>query len=178
MYFKRVAYFFHLEVAMKFFVHALFHHAVARIVLYSDPNRKCEPIREVLAYTGVCLNVSPLTAYALNYAVAIYPLVLILITIKLYDFNFIFLRYLCKPILILTSKIHSKSDIHTSIIIIDSFSTFFLLSYVKILSTSFELLIQLNFGTGNIIRVLRTEPSVEYFSKEHLPYGVIALVSL
>ena len=36
---------------MKFFVHALFHHAVARIVLYSYPNRKREPIREVLAYT-------------------------------------------------------------------------------------------------------------------------------
>ena len=36
---------------MKFFVHTLFHHAVACIVLYSYPNRKCEPIREVLAYT-------------------------------------------------------------------------------------------------------------------------------
>ena len=41
---------------MNFFVHALFHHAVVRIVLYSYPNRKCEPIiREVLAYTDVGL---------------------------------------------------------------------------------------------------------------------------
>ena len=130
-------------------------------------------------FNGVCLNVSPLTAYALEYAVALYPLVLILITIKLYNFNFIILRYLCKPIVILASKIHSKSDIHTSII--DSFSTFFMLSFVKILTISFELLIfteVVELHSGNNVRVLYMEPSVEYFSKKHLPYGVIALVSL
>ena len=35
---------------MKVFVHTLFHHAVAHIVMYSYPNRKCEPIK-VLACT-------------------------------------------------------------------------------------------------------------------------------
>ena len=34
-------------------VHALFRHAVTHIVQYSYPNRKCEPIREVLAYTVI-----------------------------------------------------------------------------------------------------------------------------
>jgi hypothetical protein len=130
-------------------------------------------------YNGVCLNVSPLTAYALDYAVAFYPLILITITIKLYDYNFTIMRYLCKPIAILASKIHSKSDFRTSIV--DAFSTFFLLSFVKIVITSFELLIfteVVELHSGNITRVLFMEPSVEYFSKRHLPYGVIALVSL
>ena len=130
-------------------------------------------------FNGVCLNVSPLTAYALDYVVALYPLLLILITIKLYDYNFRILRYLCKPVSYAASAIHSKPDIRTSII--DSFSTFFLLSFVKILTISSELLIfteVVELGSGNITRVLFNEPSVEYFSKKHLPYGVIALVLL
>ena len=45
--FYSVAYIFYQQVAMNFFVHALFHHAVAHIVLYSYPNRKCEPIKEL-----------------------------------------------------------------------------------------------------------------------------------
>ena len=130
-------------------------------------------------FNGVCLNVSPLTAYALNYAVALYPLVLMLVTIKLYDCNCTILRCLVRPISYLASKIHSKSDIRTSII--DSFSTFFLLSFVKILTISFELLIfteVVELGSGNITHVLFNEPTVEYFSRKHLPYGMIAIVLL
>ena len=47
--------------------------------------------------------------------------------------------------------------------------------------TSFELLIfteVVELRSGNVIRVLHMEPSVVYFSKEHLPYAVIALASL
>lgn len=66
------------------------------------------------------------------------------------------------PIVILASKIRSKSDIRTSII--DLHSTFFLLSFVKILTTSFELLVfteVVELCSGNIIiRVLFLEPSV------------------
>ena len=51
---------------MNFFVHALFHHAVARIVLYSYPNRKCEPIREVLAYTELEAFAVPSNGYSLG----------------------------------------------------------------------------------------------------------------
>ena len=130
-------------------------------------------------FNGVCLDVGPLTVYALDYAVAFYPLILIVITIKLYDYNLTIMKYLCKPIAILASKIHYKSNIRTSIV--DAFSTFFLLSFVKILMTSFELLVfaeVIELRSGNIIRVLFMEPGVEYLSKGHLPYGVIALVSL
>ena len=130
-------------------------------------------------FNGVCLDVSPLTIYALDYSVAFYPLILIMITVKLYDYNFTIMRCLCKPIAILSSKIHSKSNFRTSII--DAFSTFFLLSFVKILITSFELLVfteVVELRSGNTIRVLFMEPGVEYLSKGHLPYGVIALVSL
>jgi hypothetical protein len=101
---------------------------------------------------------------------AFYPLILIVITVKLYDYNLTIMRYLCKPIAILASKVHSKSNIRTSII--DAFSTFFLLSFVKILIASFELLIfteVVELGSGNITRVVFMEPSVEYLSKRHLP---------
>ena len=105
-------------------------------------------------FNGVCLDVSPLTAYALDYAVTFYPLILLMITIKLYNYSLI-IMHLCKPIAILASNIHSKSNICTSKI--DAFSTFFLLSFVKILITSFELIVfaeVIEFRSGNNIRVL------------------------
>ena len=130
-------------------------------------------------FNGVCLNVSPLTAHALDYVVALYPLILILITIIVYDCKFTFLICLCKPITYLVSFVRSKADIRTSII--DSFSTFFLLSFVKILGTSFDLLTFteiVELGSGNVTRVLYFEPSVDYFGKRHLPFGIIALILL
>ena len=85
--------------------------------------------------------------------VAFYPLVL---TIKVYDYNLTIMKYLCKPIAILASKIHSKSNIRTSII--DAFSTFFLLSLILSKSyyiINFELLVfcrsNLELRSGNII---------------------------
>lgn len=128
---------------------------------------------------GVCLDVDPLLAHALEYLVAVYPLVLILLTVKLYDHKFRLFKTLCKPVSYVAAKFHSNWDVRTSMI--DSFSTFFLLSFVKVLTISFDLLIfteVFELGSNNTSRVLYFEPSVGYFSKEHLPYGILAITLL
>ena len=70
-------------------------------------------------------------------------------------------------------------DIRTSVI--DSFATFFLLSYVKLLSISADLLIPTTIyklGSNEVQFGLYYSPSVRYFDDEHLPYAITATVIL
>ena len=89
----------------------------------------------------ICLNVSTLEALALDYTVAIYPIVLIAISyvlIEMYDHNIRCVVYLWKPFNWILSFFRKNWNICTSVI--DSSATFFLLLYVKILSVSSDLL--------------------------------------
>ena len=91
---------------------------------------------------SIFLNVSTIQALALDYLVALYPFVLILLSyfiIELYDRKYIIIVIAWKPFKKIVSFYRTSWDIRTSII--DSFATFFLLSYVKILSVSSDLLI-------------------------------------
>ena len=65
--------------------------------------------------------------------------------------------------------------------LIDAFTTFFLLTYVKIMNVSMDLLIptQIYQLGSNISTVgLFYAPSVTYFGHNHLPYAIVALVVL
>ena len=89
------------------------------------------------------------------------------------------LFYAWKPFQKLQAKLRKSWDIHTSVI--DSFSTFFLLSYVKVLSVAFDLLTptqvqELNSNKRQL--VLYYSPSVPYFGDEHRPYAILALAIL
>ena len=90
---------------------------------------------------NVCLHVSTMEALALEYAIAVYPIVLIVISyvlIELYDRNIRFVVYLWKPFHWILSFFKKHWNIRTSVI--DSSATFFLLLYIKILSVSSDLL--------------------------------------
>ena len=72
-------------------------------------------------------------------------------------------------------------DIRTSVI--DSFATFFLLSYVKVLSVTADLLIptrvyELDTSESQSTLRLYYSPTVQYFGDEHLPYAIIAILFL
>jgi hypothetical protein len=67
-------------------------------------------------------------------------------------------------------------DIRTSII--DSFATFFLLSYIKVLSVTSDLLIPTKiYKLGSKLSTFGVyySPSAVYFGEEHLPYAILAL---
>ena len=130
----------------------------------------------------ICLNVTTLQALALDYLVAFYPFLLIFIShlvIKLYDSKVPLLVMVWRPFRAMLANFRQSLNVRTSVI--DSFTTFFLLSYVKILSISSDLLIPTQiYQLGSNITTLGLyySPSVAYFGEEHLPYGILAIIVL
>ena len=133
----------------------------------------------------ICLGTDTLQTMALELAIGVYPLLLMMLSyllITLYDRNIQLLAFILKPFRILFVCFRTKWDIKTSTI--DVFATFFLLSNVKFLSISYDLLApvivyQLN-STGSLTHSWRLyyDPNLIYFGKEHLPYAILAIASL
>ena len=131
---------------------------------------------------GICLPVDTLTALALDVAVGVYPLLLILITyflIKLYDRNFTPLVTVWKPFATFVGLFRRNWDIKTSLV--DAFITFLYLCSVKFMSVSFDLLAPVHVkqldSAGNVTESwhLYYDPTISYFGKKHIPYAVLAL---
>ena len=126
-----------------------------------------------------CLKISTLQGLALDYVIAFYPLVLIIITyilVFLYDKRFFLLVWMWKPFQKLCKPFSSRINIQSSII--NAFVTFLLLSYVKFLSISFDLL---NFTSTyhpdgkQAGTFLYYDASISYFGRHHLPYAIMAI---
>ena len=125
-------------------------------------------------------NMKNLHAFALEYFEAFYPLTLIVISyicVKLHDHNF-------RPIVLLWKPFH-RCFVHfkrhnSKGSIINAFATFLLLSFTKILFVSFNLLYairpQLANRNGtqlNSSLVMYYDSTMEFFSKDHLPYAAL-----
>ena len=137
-----------------------------------------------LLYPPFCLHprMTTLQALALDYAIAVYPLVLIVLSyilVELHD-RFELLVRLWRPFHWCFARLRRQWNIRASLI--DAFATFLLLSYVKLLSVSYYLLapVQLFDKYGEVLnkRYLYFDATVEYFGKEHIPYGVLSLFIL
>ena len=131
---------------------------------------------------GICLNVTTLQALALDYLIALYPFLLVIfsyIVIKLYDSKAPFIEFIWRPFRALLANFRESLDVRTSVI--DSFSTFFLLSSVKTVSVTGDLLLstQIYQLSSNISTYgLYYSPTVVYFGEEHLPYAILAIFIL
>ena len=134
-------------------------------------------------YPLFCLNpnISTLQVLALDYIIAVYPLLLILITyslVGLHGRNCKIVVWLWKPFR--RCFIHIKRTyIQTSLV--DAFASFLLLSYVKFLSVSFDFLIPVHLYDvhgESMEPCLYFDGSVEYFGKQHLPYAILAITVL
>ena len=153
------------------------------------------PIRVVIAFyeiwnldflrsmqLGICLGTDTLQTLALDLAVGVYPLLLMVLSyllIHLHDRNFRPLLIIWKPF---RAIFRNNWDARTSLI--DAFATFLVLSNVKLVSASCDLLApvkvyQLN-STGNLSYSWRVfyNASLPYFGEEHLPYAVLAITVL
>ena len=135
-------------------------------------------------YSDLCLGIGILPTLALDYAIAVYPLLLMIISyllIALYDRNYRVITMMWRPFRILFSLFRRNWDIRTSVI--DSYASFIFLSNVKFLSVSLDLLIptqvyQVYSNTYNHTLGLYYSADIEYFGKDHLPYGILAIVVL
>ena len=127
----------------------------------------------------ICVNVDTLQALALDYAVAFYPLILLIVTyvlIQVHICNFRVIMFMCRPFHRCANCLRNQWDVGTSIV--DAFATFLLLSYVKLLSISFDLLVPTHVyhvNGSSLGLYLYYDATIEYFGDEHLPYGVLAV---
>ena len=136
-------------------------------------------------YHPFCLHpdMSILQTISLDYAVAVYPLVLISITyclVRLHDHYIVFSR-LWFPVYRCCSTFRRKWNIRESLV--NAFATFLILSYVKIMNVSFDILIlsypYYNEHGDKISGFhLFINGSMIPFSKEHTPYAILAIVML
>ena len=137
-------------------------------------------------YQPFCLHpdMSILQITSLDYVIGIYPLILISITyliVQLCD-RFIVTSRLWLPVYRCCSMFRRKWDIKMSLV--NAFATFLILSYVKIMNVSFDILtfspsyydVQGNRSVGG--DHLYINGSIKPFSKEHKPYAILAIVML
>ena len=133
-----------------------------------------------LMFEPFCLHpdMNTLNVIALDYGVAIYPVILIGMTlffVKLHD-KFPPIQKLWKPV---THLLHySNREWRVSNFLIQTFGTFFLLSYVKVINTSFALLMPV--WTRNVTgqtngTYLYYNGSMEYLGSEHRPFFILAV---
>ena len=133
-----------------------------------------------MVYKPFCLHpsMSILQIMSLDYAIAVYPLVLVFFTyllIKLYD-RFETVELLWRPVEWLFTRVSKQW--RTSNSLIQAFGTFILLSYVKVINTSFDILmpVQLHNVSGQVVGLyVYYNGSMEYFGRDHLPYAVLAI---
>ena len=144
--------------------------------LYSMWN--LDPFRSLIP--DICLNVSTLQSFALDICLALYPMALMLVSyllIELYDRNVRCIVFVWKPFRFVFRLIRKKWDIRTSVI--DSFATFFLLSYVKIISVAIDLMLFTSVYELNSNRTyyrLFYDSSIKFLRSDHIPLATLSIV--
>ena len=141
--------------------------------------------RTVIPPEAVCLEMTTIQALALDYLVALYPLILIVLTyilIELHARNFWPLVWVWKPVQYCFTRCGIRRQWNFKSSIIEAFASFLLLSFGKMLSISFDLLVptQLYNIHGEQVskKYLFYDATVELFSSGHLIFAVLAIAVL
>ena len=130
----------------------------------------------------ICLEVNTLQAIALDYCVAFYPLLLIGTTyllLKLHECGFRPVVWVWFPIQHCLARFRLQCNLRSSLI--EAFATFLLLSHVKLLNVSLDLLmpiITFDIHGQKQIKYLYYDATIEVFQKDHLPYAILAVIVL
>ena len=135
-----------------------------------------------MVYFPFCLHprASTLLILSLDYIIAAYPLVLIIVThvlVTLHYRNCTLIVYLWKPFQVCCIRFRRQWNIQNSLV--DAFATFLLLSYMKFVLTSCDLLIPTTLyhsESNHDTTVLYYDGNIGYFGRDHLPYAVLAIV--
>ena len=135
-------------------------------------------------YTPFCIHpkLNSLHVLALDYLIGVYPLLLILLTyiaVTLHDRYPIVVRA-WKPVYRIFMCMRREWNIRGSLI--QAFATFLILSYVKILNVSFDLLFPANLQTAKGRPLDNTylfhNAEIAYFGKQHSPFAILAIFML
>ena len=128
-------------------------------------------------------HLSTLQAFAFDYIVAFYPLVVIVflyVCIRLHAGDFRPVVFCWKPFLKCFLRFRRSVDPRTSII--DAFATFILLSYVKLLFVAGRFLFPTHLfnGQGKKLKTLvfAYDASIQFFHTKHLPLALLSIIVL
>ena len=128
-------------------------------------------------YPPFCLHpkLTSLQVLMLDYLVAVYPMLLVFLT-YIFDERFRLTMCLCWPVNKCFRHFRKELDIKSSLI--SAFATMLLLSYVKILNVTANILIfgyhyDIHGNYGHLYVYYDT--NTLYLSREHLPYFIIAI---
>ena len=136
----------------------------------------------VNALPNVCINATTLNILLLDYLIAIYPLILIVVSYIIFELHrssFKPVLYIYRPLHMLLARFRRQWGMQTTIM--DTFVTFFFLSTTKFLNVSFGLLVPTTIfkpdGKTHSVN-LYYDPTIKYFGKEHGPYVFMAITIL
>ena len=129
---------------------------------------------------NICLDLTMLQSLALDYAIAVYPLVLVVITYTLIELH----ARGCRVLVWLWRPFHRCCVRFTRIMdtkssVIKAFATFLLLSYVKFINTTADILLPTKVYDiyGNLVgSYVFYDASYKYFGPEHLPFCILSIV--
>ena len=131
-------------------------------------------------YTPFCLTPSAniLHILSLDYIIAAYPLVLILLTyilVKLHNRGNAIVTYAWMPFNHCFFRLRRYLGVRTSLV--NVFATFLLISYCKFLAVSMDILAPVNVYDirGNYETFVYLNASMPYCGKEHLPFVYLAI---
>lgn len=130
-------------------------------------------------HTCVGTSLKTLDILVLRYVSAVYPLFLVavcFVLVELHARNNRLIVCLSKPLCVFCARVRRKWQGTTSII--DAFATFITLSYIKFIRISITILTPSGVysDTGHrVTYVVNYDNQVQYLSKEHAPYFVLAL---
>ncbi len=132
-------------------------------------------------YPPFCLNLTTLQVLALDYLVAVYPLLLVVLTyilIQLHARGCIIVVFLWMPFQKLYSKYQRQFGLNSSIV--DIFASFLVFSSNRFLITTLDLLSPTSVYDVNgtdLGLYLYYDATYEYFGREHRPYGVLGILT-
>ena len=139
--------------------------------------------RYVIPSFCVSDQLTPIKVIALEYIVAFYPLLLIVITyicVELYARDCRLIEWLWRPCRRCLAFVLRGMELN--FLFVDAFASFLLLSFSKILFVSFQLLVAINLynATGQMIspNMVYYDASIEYLSVSHLPFALLAICVL
>ncbi len=136
-------------------------------------------LRFVIPPFCISRSLTSIQAEALEYVVAVYPLLLILVTyigVELYDNDYRIIVALWAPF----RKMFSSKCLNIKYSLLKTFATFLILSYTKIFHISRALLdfSEVWNSTGNVVEIVPALDSSAFLSGAHIPYMVLAIIML
>ena len=135
-----------------------------------------------LVVPPICLHLNTMQMIALDYLVAVYPLFLLVcfyLLLTAHDRGCRLVVRLWRPFLRCTARLRQHWNVRHSII--DAFATFLILSYIKLLNTSLDLLIPThihNVHGQQVGKFLYYDATIEYMGPQHKLYASLAIIIL